>query len=252
MMSDSDRIEKLERTVAELARQLAGMPVRLGDAATGGAGGTETLGCYLTRSGGDLTINLGALFSSDFIIGEETPCPLIYADPLAFTGPQGPQGDPGTPATPNTEGYCIEIDTNTLHVDMITTAAGTAAVDRDLTKLQVWAHFAGASARTDAKWKTIDNYNAADLCAGLFHFEGDWEWANFQSYSATEFQFFVNDNDDFDFKTLTGYTAMNHQVIWHENGTWKALDIPETGIKLLGSDAGTLQFFDVADFSCPE
>jgi hypothetical protein len=86
----------------------------------------------------------------------------------------------------------------------------------------------------------------------LFHFEGDWRWATLQSYSATEFQLFVNDNDDFDFKTLIGYTAMNHQVIWHENGVWKALDIPETGIKLLGSDAGTLQFFDAGDFVCPE
>jgi hypothetical protein len=153
------------------------------------------------------------------------------------------------------EGYCIDLigtGPKVIHVDMITGNPAIPAVGRDLTKQQFWIHFASAANPNDAKWQTADFYNGTAVCQSLFHFEGDWRWATLQSYSATEFQLFVNDNDDFDFKTLIGYTAMNHQVIWHENGVWKALDIPETGIKLLGSDAGTLQFFDAGDFVCPE
>lgn len=77
MSYTSDQVERLERRVEELTRLVLGQPVRLGDSG-GGGGGADTLGCYLTRAGGPLTINLDALFGEGFALGDEEPCPKVH------------------------------------------------------------------------------------------------------------------------------------------------------------------------------
>jgi hypothetical protein len=122
------------------------------------------------------------------------------------------------------EGYCTELEdlaTDKLHLNQITAAAGSVPANLDTGEQQFWAHFAGATARTDADWKTAGSYSASHLCGGLFNFQGSWEWRDFQSYSATAFQIFVNDNDDFDLKTTADYNTVGKQLLLNDADSWK-------------------------------
>lgn len=82
-----DDVRRLQRELDGLKRQLAGLPVRLGDVR--GGGGSESLGCYLHRVSGNLTINLDALFAEPYEIDDTEPCPKVVVGGVLPAAPGG-------------------------------------------------------------------------------------------------------------------------------------------------------------------
>lgn len=265
---NSDRIEQLERIVAQIQRQIAGLPIRLGDTGGGGGGSTSFGPCYFTTSEGVTNLNLAGIFGEGFIIGEETPCPLVHPDPEAFTGPPGDEGPQGDPGPEYGNGYCIVVDNtfDTIHLDQITNDPATPATDKNLAEFQIWIHVPGATTRTDAKWLTIDNYDttAAPTHQLPGHEEGVWDFKTLDKwlelvddYSiAQESQLLVHFNaggvGPVIWKDVPDYDVTKKQLILSETGSWRWNTIAEALNQLGGYNAGAAQVIKHQDSGATE
>lgn len=134
------------------------------------------------------------------------------------------------------EGYCTEIEVigggspDKMHFDAITAAAGAQATGINVAAFQFWIHEAGATARTDAKWKTASNY----------------------SISAGEFQFLSNEGGTWEWETVDGYDDLETQLVGHVNGAWAAKTIADWLKLLPGYAAGSEQVLGHGTDGAPE
>jgi hypothetical protein len=171
---------------------------------------------------------------------------IEWVDASGFEGEPGPPYDDGPildainnlqsqiNAQPDTEGYCITIDGTTIHHDAITTDAGATATDRALDKFQFWMHHPGASTRTDAKWRTIEDYDGTDSIQLPGHEDGDWNFRTIDKWletvedyavgaSASDMQFithFQPGGGPVIWKPATDYDVTKKQVLVNETGAW--------------------------------